>query len=84
MTHLRFAIGALVMSGLVTLASAANADQYYGPRRVGDRCFVPSALGSNGAFGYWETCKEPAAATTGATANARIARPATKKRAANR
>jgi hypothetical protein len=75
MTRSKLVSGILVTFALGILSSSAGADQHWGPRRVGDKCFISTANGSNGAFGYWETCKAPA---TGATANARVARPAKK------
>jgi hypothetical protein len=76
MMNYKFAIGALAMSALLTLVSAASAQHYWGPTRVGDQCFK-RGLGSNGSFGYWETCKD---ASTGTTASAQVARPAAKKK----
>ena len=78
MSHYTIGTGALVALALGTMVSASKADMNYGPRQVNGQCYVVS--GQNN-IGYWEPCKKPTtAASTGATANARIARPSAKKK----
>jgi hypothetical protein len=76
MIRFSFTTGALAISALAIFVSASHADSYYGPRQVGNQCWKPQ--GGN-SLGYWETCKD--ASTSGATANASIARPVAKKSA---
>ena len=76
MSHYKLLGGAIVISALMTFSSAVQADQNYGPAKVGDKCFTRTGPGES--IGYWDTCRG-----TGATANASIPRPAraTSKRA---
>ena len=69
MSHWKFLSGAIAIAALVSVASAAQADSYYGPRQVGDQCYRRNGAGES--LGYWEKCP------TGQTANAAIQRPAT-------
>jgi hypothetical protein len=78
MSHYTLVSGALVALALGAMVSPSNADMHYGPRQVNGQCYVVS--GANN-IGYWDACPSTAARTgTGATANARIARPSAKKK----
>jgi len=77
MSHYTLVSGALVALALGTMVSPSNADMHYGPRQVNGQCYVVSGQKN---IGYWAPCPNTAAQTTGATANARIARPSAKKK----
>jgi len=82
MTRLNL-LGAVLLT-LTLGITVASADQYYGPRQVGDQCFRRAGHGES--LGYWEKCPtaQTANAATGATANASIARPRAAKKKSNR
>jgi hypothetical protein len=75
MTQSRIVCGTIVAVALGILGSSAGADHYIGPRKVGDKCYKVG-LGSNGAFGHWETCSD---SKSGATASAKVSKGANKK-----
>ena len=54
MRHLTIAIATVATLGLAATLSAARADSYYGPKKVGDQCWHHT-LGNS--FGYWGECK---------------------------
>jgi hypothetical protein len=80
MSHYTLVSGALVALALGTMISASKADMY-GPRQQANgQCWVGS--GVNG-IAYLTSCEARAAAAaarTGATANARTARPSANKK----
>jgi hypothetical protein len=55
---------------LALTAAVAHADSNYGPRRNGNQCWHNQGWNS---LGYWSACETPAA-TTGGTAQAKVAR----------
>jgi hypothetical protein len=73
MTRFVLTSGIIATLALGALSFSAHADSYYGPRQVGDKCWTPA--GGPNSMGFWQTCKEKAAAR-GATANARVNRSA--------
>jgi hypothetical protein len=62
MRHIVLA-GILATLALGAALSAAQADSYYGPHRVGNRCWVNQ--GGGPSLGYWEPCREERTATRG-------------------
>jgi hypothetical protein len=72
MSHYKILSSAIAIAALVTVTSAAQADMYYGPAKVADKCFKRG--GSGESMGYWDNC--PAARA----ANASISRPARAQR----
>ena len=62
MRHLTLA-GAM-LAALILAASVANADSYYGPRKVANQCWH----GQTGvSLGYWAPCEAPKTAQATAT-----------------
>jgi hypothetical protein len=66
MRYITLAGAALVLACGMTLSSAppAQADNYWGPVKVGNQCWKRAGHNS---LGYWETCK-----SSGESANAKI------------
>jgi hypothetical protein len=81
MSHYKFLSGAIAVAALLIVAPAAQAQQYYGPTKVGDKCF--KRYGHGESLGYWEGC--PAATSTagasGRSANASVTRASARKKA---
>jgi len=75
MAQSRIVCGTIIAVALGILGSSAGADHYIGPRKVGDKCYKVG-LGSNGAFGHWETCSD---SKSGATASAKVSKTGNKK-----
>ena len=69
MSHYKILSGAIAIATLVSFTATVQAQLYNGPRQVGDQCWKTGGTGVG--MGYWVACP-----TTGATANAKIARPA--------
>jgi hypothetical protein len=69
MSHYKILSGAIAIATLVSFTATVQAQLYNGPRQVDGKCWKTGGTGTG--MGYWEACP-----TTGATANARIARPA--------
>jgi len=68
MRYITLAGAALVLAFGTALTSAppAKADNYWGPVKVGNQCWVRAGHNS---LGYWSTCK-----SSGESANAKISK----------
>ena len=57
MRHFVFASATLAVLGFAATVSPAQADNYYGPVKVGDKCWTRQGHNS---LGYWTACKKSA------------------------